>query len=143
MAAQSERLWINFGRIVFPGTVNSRFDNRGDAEITVAARVTDGDVRRALLDAGVSYSSRTRAERITWSNNSFPIQIESVSVHAQYSGEEEVEIVCKSSQNRRSNPVHTMLASFGNLTAALMAELWARRAILGEEYTNVAVAGLP
>lgn len=54
MAAQSERLWIKLGRIVFHGTVNSRFDNRGDAEITVAARVTDGDLRRALLDAGVS-----------------------------------------------------------------------------------------
>lgn len=142
MAAQSERLWIKLGRIVFPGTVNSRFDNRGDAEITVAARVTDGDVRRALLDAGVSYSSRSRAERITWSNNSLPIQIESVSVRAEYSGEEQVEIVCKSSQNRRSNSVHTMLASFGNLSAAQMAELWASRAILGQEYTEPGSRGI-
>jgi hypothetical protein len=32
-----------------------------------------------------------------------------------------------------------MLASFGNLTAAQMAELWARRAILGQEYTGAGV----
>ena len=35
-----------------------------------------------------------------------------------------------------------MLASFGNLTAAQMAELWARRTILGEEYTERSSRGI-
>jgi hypothetical protein len=144
MAAQSERLWIKLGNIVFPGTVNSRFDNRGDGEITVAARVIDGDVRRALLHGGLSYGSRAHAERVTWSNNSLPIQIESVSHRAQYSAEDEVEIVCKSSQNwgSGSTSIHTMMASFGNLTASQMAELWARRAILGEGNTESVDRGI-
>ncbi|MDX6577315.1 MAG: hypothetical protein QOE96_3268 [Blastocatellia bacterium] len=138
MAARSERLWIKLGALVFPGIVNSRFDNRGEGEITVTANVTDGEVRRALVEGGQSYRSRSRAERITWSNNSFPIQIESVSVKTEYSAEEQVEIACKSSQswNAGSSSIHTMMGSFGKLTAAEMAELWARRAILGEDYRD-------
>jgi hypothetical protein len=142
MAARGERLWIKLGTLVFPGVVNSRFDTRGDGEITVAANVSDGAVRRALIEGGQSYRSRSRAERITWSNNSYPIQIESVSVKAEYSAEDQVEIVCKSSRNTGSSSIHTMLGSFGTLTAAEMAELWARRAILGESYRKDGGAGL-
>lgn len=144
MAAQSERLWIKLGSLVFPGTVNSRFNSSGDSEITVAARISDGEVRRVLLGVGQGFGSRTWAERITWSNNSFPIQIESVSVEAEYSTEDQVEISCKSSQswNTGSSSVHTMLASFGSVTAAEMAEIWARRAILGEPYTGRKHGGL-
>ncbi len=136
MAARSERLWIKLGALVFPGIVNSRFDSRGEGEISVTANVTDGEVRRALVEGGQSYRSRSRPERITWSNNSFPIQIESVSVKTEYSAEEQVEVTCKSSQswNSGSSSIHTMMGSFGKLTAAEMAELWARRAILGEDY---------
>src|SRR5882724_4752422 len=136
MAARSDRLWIKLGALVFPGIVNSRFDSRGEGEITVTANVSDGEVRRALIEGGQSYRSRSRAERITWSNNSFPIQIDSVSVKTEYSAEEQIEIVCKSSQswNTGSSSIHTMMGSFGKLTAAEMAELWARRAILGEDY---------
>lgn len=125
MAAQSERLWIKLGRLVFPGTVSSRFDSRGDGEIISAASVTDGAVRRALLEGGQSFRSRSRAERITWSNSSFPIQIESVSLKTEYSVEEQVEIICKTSQNWNagSSSVHTMMGSFGKLSAVEMAEL--------------------
>ncbi|MGH9970587.1 MAG: DUF4062 domain-containing protein [Pyrinomonadaceae bacterium] len=135
MAAQSERLWIKLGELVFPGTVKSRFTSSGEGEITVAARVSDGEVRRALLRLGQPFGSRSRAERITWSNNSFPIQIESVYVEAEYSGEDEVKISCKSSQSwgSGSSSVH-MLASFGSVSAVEMAGMWARRAILGESY---------
>ena len=35
-----------------------------------------------------------------------------------------------------------MLASFGNLSAAQMAELWAGRAILGQEYTEPGSRGI-
>lgn len=144
MAARSERLWIKLGSLVFPGTVSSRFDNRGEGEITVTASVTDGAVRRELLEGGQSYRSRSRAERITWSNNSFPIQIESVSVKAEYSAEDQVEIVCKSSQswNAGSSSIHTMLGSFGKFTAVEMAEIWARRAILGDPYQEDSRGGL-
>lgn len=144
MAARSERLWIKIGALVFPGIVNSRFDSRGEGEITVTANVTDGEVRRALLEGGQLYRSRPRAERITWSNNSFPIQIESVTVKTEYSAEEKVEIVCKSSQNwsTGSSSIHTMMGSFGKLTAAEMAELWARRAILGKHYQGESAGGL-
>jgi len=136
MAARSDRLWIKLGALVFPGIVNSRFDSRGEGEITVTANVSDGEVRRSLIEGGQSYRSRSRAERITWSNNSFPIQIESVSVKTEYSAEEQVEIVCKSSQswNSGSSSIHTMMGSFGKLTAGEMAKLWAHRAILGEDY---------
>jgi hypothetical protein len=144
MAAQSERLWIKLGSIVFPGTVNSRFDGRGDGEITVAARVTDGAVRRALLGGGQSHGSRAQAERITWQSNSLPIQIESISVKAEYSGEDQVEIVCKTSQGwgSSSNSIHTMVGSFGKFTATQRAEIWARRAILGEPNHERARGGL-
>jgi hypothetical protein len=144
MAARSERLWIKLGALVFPGIVNSRFDGRGEGEITVTANVTDGEVRRALVEGGHSYRSRSRPERVTWSNNCFPIQIESVSVKTEYSAEEQVEIVCKSSQswNTGSSSIHTMMSSFGKLTAVEMAELWARRAILGEDYPGDSGGGL-
>jgi len=144
MAAQSERLWIKLGSLVFPGTVSSRFDSRSEGEITIAANVTSGAVRRALLEGGQSYRSRSIAERITWSNSSFPIQIESVSVKTEYSAEEQVEIVCKTSPNwnASSSSIHTMMGSFGKLTAAEMAELWARRAILGEPYHENRTGGL-
>jgi hypothetical protein len=134
MAAQSERLWIKLGSLVFPGTVSSSFDNRGDGEISVAANVTDGAVRRTLLAGGQSY--RSRAERVTWSNSSFPIQVEFVSLKTEYSGEEQVQIICKTSQNWNvgSSSIHTVMASFGKFTAAEMAEIWARRSILGEPY---------
>lgn len=144
MAAQSERLWIKLGNLVFPGTVRSRFDSRGEGEIVVAANVTDGAVRRALLEGGQSYRSRSRAERITWSNSSFPIQIETVSVKTEYSAEEQVEIVCKTSQNwsSGSSSIHTMMGSFGKFTATEMAEIWSRRAILGKPYQEERTAGL-
>jgi hypothetical protein len=144
IAAQSERLWIKLGRLVFPGTVSSRFDNRGEGEITVTANVTDGAVRRALLESGHSYRANSRAERITWSTNSFPIQVESVTLKAEYSAEDRVEIVCKSSQNwsSGSSSIHTMMGSFGRLTAGQMAALWARRAILGTPYQDDRSGGL-
>src|SRR5260370_29119297 len=59
MAARSDRLWIKLGALVFPGIVKSRFDSRGEGEITVTANVSDGEVRRVLIEGGQSYRSRS------------------------------------------------------------------------------------
>lgn len=136
MAAQSERVWIKLGNLVFPGTVTSRFEGTGGGEFVVTARVRTGGVRHALLEYGQPFGPRSQAERLTWADNSFPTQVQSVAIETEYTGEDVVRVTCRTPQNWHggSNSMHTMLASFGSVTAAEMAAIWARRAILGQRF---------
>jgi len=136
MAAQSERVWIKLGNLVFPGSVKSRFEGTGGGEFVVTARVRTGGVRRALLEYGQPFGPRSRADRLTWADNSFPTQVQSVAVETEYTGEDVVRVTCRTPQNWHgdSSSNHAMLASFESVTAAEMAAIWARRAILGEPF---------
>jgi Domain of unknown function (DUF4062) len=138
MAARSERVWIKLGNLVFPGTVTSRFEGTGGGEFVVTARVRAGGVRHALLEYGQPFGPRSRAERLTWADNSFPTQVQSVTVETEYTGEDVVRVTCRTPQNWHggSESNHAMLASFGSVTAAEMATMWARRAILGQEFQD-------
>lgn len=135
MAAQSERVWIKLGNLVFPGAVASRFEGTGGGEFVVTARVRAGGVRRALLDYGQPFGPRSRAGRLTWAVNSFPVQVQSVAVETEYTGEDVVKVTCRTPQNWHggTDSHYAMLASYGSVTAAEMASMWARRAILGQE----------
>ena len=136
MAARSERVWIKLGNLIFPGSVTSRFEGTGGGEFVITARVRGGGVRRALLDYGRPFGPRSRAERLTWADNSFPTQVQSVAIESEYTGEDVVRVTCRTPQNWHggSDSTHSMLASFGSVTADEMASIWARRAIFGEEY---------
>jgi hypothetical protein len=138
MAARSERVWIKLGSLVFPGAVSSRFEGGGGGEFVVTARVRAGGVRRALLEYGRPFGPRSRAERLTWADNSFPTEVQSVAVETEYTGEDVVRVTCRTPQNWHggSDSSHAMLASFGSVTAAEMATIWARRSILGQEYQD-------
>ncbi|MGH9906108.1 MAG: hypothetical protein ACRD8U_11075, partial [Pyrinomonadaceae bacterium] len=54
----------------------------------------------------------------------------------EYTGEDVVGVTCRTPQNWHggSDSAHAMLASFGSITAAEMAALGARRAVLGQEF---------
>jgi uncharacterized protein DUF4062 len=138
MAARSERVWIKLGNLVFPGTVTSRFEGTGGGEFVVTARVRAGGVRHALLEYGQPFGPRSRAERLTWADNSFPTQVQSVAIETEYTGEDVVRVTCRTPQNWHGgfDSTYAMLASFGSITAAEMAGIWSRRAILGEDFQD-------
>lgn len=97
LAAQSERTWIKLGSLVFPGRVKSNF-SQNSSEFIVTARVSAGQVRQALLSLGNSFS-RVRADRLTWSDYSYPVQILSVAAESEFTAEDAVEIKCRTPQN--------------------------------------------
>lgn len=98
LAAQGERTWIKLGDLVFPGKVKSSFTTTGGGEFIVTARVSSGPVRHALLELGGSFSRR-HADRITWSDHSYPVQVLSVASESEFTVEDAVEIRCRTPQN--------------------------------------------
>lgn len=136
MAARGERLWIKLGHIVFPGKVATNFAGAGSGQFTVTARVGRGEVRRALLELGQPFGARSRADRLTWSDQSYPVQVETVASASEFTTESALEISCRTPQNwyGHSGSTLAMLGAVGSVTQVEMAEIWARRAILGEGY---------
>lgn len=98
LAAQSERTWIKLGNLVFPGRVKANFNQNSSGEFTVVARVSAGGVRHALLSFGNSFS-RVNADRLTWSDHSYPVQVLSVASESEFTAEDAVEIKCRTPQN--------------------------------------------
>lgn len=98
VAAQSERTWIKLGNLVFPGKVKTNFGTTRGGEFTVTARVSSGRVRHALLSLGNSFG-RHRADRLTWSEYSYPVQVISVSSESEFAAEDVIEIRCQTPQN--------------------------------------------
>jgi len=142
MAARSYRFWIKLGNLVFPGLVKSEsIPSRGGNHFTVTARVTQGSVRHALLCLSESYSSaKAYINRITWSDQSFPIQVDSVSTDSKFTTENLVRIECTTPQNFHgySGDTSRMISVGGgvrgnSLGPADLAYIWATLAIFGKE----------
>jgi hypothetical protein len=136
MAARGERLWVKLGGIIFPGRVVTKFEGGGGGQFTVTANVGRGEVRRALLELGQPFGAQGRAGRLTWSDQSFPIQVESVSSESEFTTESAVEVRCRTPQNYygQSGSTLAMVGAVGSVGGAELAEIWARRAVLGETY---------
>ncbi|MGB7923076.1 MAG: DUF4062 domain-containing protein [Pyrinomonadaceae bacterium] len=136
MAAQSERLWIKLGNLVFPGKVTARFEGSGGGQFVVTARVSGGEVRRALLELNQPFGRRSAADTLTWSEKSFPVQVEGVSIDAEYTAEDAVEIRCRTPQNwyGHTSSTYAMMAGGGSLSQIEMARIWTRRAFFGEAF---------
>jgi hypothetical protein len=142
MAARSYRFWIKLGNLVFPGLVKSEsIPSRGGNHFTVTARVTQGSVRHALLSLGKLYrSDQAYINRITWSDQSFPIQVDSVSTDSEFTTENLVRIECTTPQNFHgySGDTSRMIPVSGgvrgnSLGPADLAYIWATLAIFGKE----------
>lgn len=139
MAARSYRFWIKLGNLVFPGLVKSEsIPSRGGNHFTVTARITQGSVRHALLSLGEPYrSDQASINRITWSDQSFPIQVDSVSTDSEFTTENLVRIECTTPQNFHGYSGHTsrMISVNGgghSLRPADLAYIWATLAIFGQ-----------
>jgi hypothetical protein len=134
-AARQDRLWIKLGDIVFPGTVQERFDG-GRAEFTVHARVAELGVRTALRALAQPFG-RSRADRLTWAMSSYPIDVQAVSSETEFAGEDSLRVVCATPQNWHGESSQHMSASMINgVSAEEMAALWGRRTFLGEPYSG-------
>jgi hypothetical protein len=126
LAAQGERTWIKLGDLVFPGKVKSSFTTTSGGEFIVTARVSSGSVRHALLELGGSFSRR-RADRLTWSEYSYPVQVLSVASESEFTAEDAVEIRCRTPQN--------WYGESGSSVAMMgmgSKEKWAQQAFFGE-----------
>lgn len=131
IAAQNERTWIKLGSLVFPGRVKANFNQSGGGEFIVTARVSTGLVRHALLSLGNSFS-RTRADRLTWADHSYPAQVLSVSSESEFTVEDAVEIKCRTPQNWYGESGSSMaMMSVGAMGPGEMGERWAKQAFFG------------
>jgi hypothetical protein len=126
LAAQGERTWIKLGDLVFPGKVKASFATSSGGEFTITARVSAGRVRHALLELGGSFSRR-RADRLTWSDHSYPVQVLSVASESEFTAEDAVEIRCRTPQNwyGESGSNIAMMGMGSN-------ERWAEQAFFGK-----------
>lgn len=141
LAARSERVWIKLGNLIFPGKVVSRSSADGSRMFTITARVTTGRVRQALLSLGQHFGAQgVRADRLTWADASFPVQVESVTSETDYASQAEVEVKCRVPSNwygEAGNPLAMISYGSGHGGRAQgpedLAVIWARRAFFGEE----------
>jgi hypothetical protein len=129
LAAQNDRTWIKLGSLVFPGRVRISFNPGGGGEFTIVARVSTGPVRHALLSLVNSYS-RTRAERLTWSDHSYPVQVVEVTSTSEFTAEDEVEVKGRTPQNWHGGESGSGLAMMGGPGSI---QRWVRLAFFGEQ----------
>lgn len=130
LAAQNERTWIKLGSLVFPGRVKANFTNTGGGEFSITARVSAGRVRHTLLSLGNSFS-RVRADRLTWADHSYPVQVLSVASESEFTAEDAVEIKCRTPQN--------WYGESGSSVAMMgmdSRERWAQQSFFGEQVEN-------
>lgn len=141
LAARSERVWIKLGNLIFPGKVVSQSSASGSRMFTITARVTAGRVRQALLSLGQHFGAQgARADRLTWADASFPVQVESVTSETDFASTAEVEIKCRVPSNwygEAGNSLANMSlgGSYGQRSQGPedLAGVWARRAFFGED----------
>lgn len=106
-------------------------------------------MRYALLSLSEQFtSSRTSINRLTWSDQSFPIQIDSISMEGEFTTDNIVRIDCTSPQNSQSStsssftPISISVGVHGrSLGPTDLAKIWARQAILGETMEAMGVDG--
>lgn len=137
MAAQSSRFWIKLGNIVFPGSVKTESNaSRNGNRFIVTAKVTQGGVRHALMSLGDRFSRSIN--RLTWADQSFAVQVDSVSTESEFTSENWVRVECSTPQNSQNSPQShlTMMSVSGgvhgkSLGPADLALIWANRTVFG------------
>ena len=137
MAAKSERIWIKLGNLIFPGKVASTSGSSSGDRFTITARVSEGSVRHELSNLGNSFSRSRNANRLTYSNKSYPVQIESVSVETEFTAEDVVRVECHTPPNwYRGSDNITAMMTYNGLSVEETARIWSDRTIFGREYIN-------
>jgi len=137
MAAQSSRFWIKLGNVVFPGSVKTTSDvSRNGNRFTISAKVIQGGVRHALMNVGTQFSRNSN--RLTWADQSFDIQVDSVSTESEFNSENSIQVECSTPQNSQSlQRSHTTMMSIGggvngkSLGPTDLAQIWINQAIFG------------
>jgi|GEM_PF-1677522 len=137
MAAQSSRFWIKLDNLVFPGTVKTESNLvRGGNRFIVTARVTQGGVRHALMQLSDRFGRSVK--RLTWADQSFLVQVDSVATESEFTSENAVCIECSTPQNTQNSPDRYLeMMSIGSgvhgksLGPADLGAIWADKAIFG------------
>lgn len=135
LAAQQRSAWVKLGSIVFPGRVHQRAGEFGGTAYRVEGTVRDGSVRRAISGLGDRTGSRVRAERLSWPNDTSPVRVQEANVTTSVADEAEIEVVCETPRNHygsQSGSVLGGMGSIGGAGPAEQAEIWAHRALFGE-----------
>lgn len=129
MASAQATPWIKLGQLVFPGRVIRRGGYQG--EITVTARVRDGSLRRALSGLG-HFSSRFRADRLTWADETHPVRVTDTQVETSFTSEDEVTITCAFPQQYFGPDAGVTPVSYGSDGGIdRQVEIWARHMLFG------------
>lgn len=136
LAARSQRSWIKLGRFVFPGKVSRTTDQQRGEQFVVTARVASNEVRQGLLGMGGPFHQEQM--RLTWPDHSFVVRVEAVASESEYVNEDAVTLTCRGVEDRGGE----MAMNLNGVGPTEQAELWARRAILGEACTNQGPADL-
>jgi hypothetical protein len=130
MAAAQETPWVKLGNLVFPGRV-SRRRNGHRTEYRVEARIRDGRVRRAVSELG-GWSPRVQADRLTWGIETQEVRVESVELETRSTSEDIASVRCMTPQ--QGGGYHPgMGMTINGVGPAEQAEIWIRRAVLGED----------
>lgn len=135
MAAHSERLWIKLGRLIFPGRVSSQFRPKEGGVITVTARISEGDLKRELIELGKPSFYGPGVMRLTYGSDSHLITVKSVNSEREYNTEDFLKIICEASTDRVGDSFGMLgiLSSMDGKTPSEVADIWARRTIFSEE----------
>lgn len=132
-AARSERQWLKLGNCLFPGKVTSQSDRHGRRTFVVTAQAYDHRVRQALIGINDPRSRQSSEIRLTWPNESYPVEIESVEQAQQFAGEADVIIRCRTPNGWNGNTGGGI--SFGSVNGIGQEELcrlWVCKALFGE-----------
>ena len=130
IAAAQETSWIKLGNLVFPGTVSRHHESTG-TEFIVRARVRENRVRTALGEI-TSWSSRVRADRLTWGGQTYPVTVDSVHAETAASSEDVVEVRGALPRQHGGGQAYRMGMTINGMGPAEQAEIWIRRAVLGK-----------
>ena len=144
LASSQDTYWIKLGPLVFPGTVIRR-SSRGTTEFTIRAVLREPAVRRAVASLLAHHGNRVSAERLTWALETHAIQVSSVESKSAATSADEVEIMCLLSSDRQQGTATYGGISIGGGSRSIgpteQAELWARRALAGEELESRVARG--
>lgn len=132
MAAQSKRIWIKLGNLIFPGKVSSRFEGNSGGQFTITARVQESGIRRALLDLGRDSFVRNSSGRLMWADKSYPVQVQSVFAETEFTTEDVIRVECRTPPNWYGDS--GIGYNLSGLGAAKAAKIWANRAIFGKAF---------